>query len=316
MDEKQMLVNDIYKSYRKCDFRPERPEKIYHYTGVQGIYNIIKSKCLWMTKSDFLNDEKELVYFYDVLKEVVEESRFMGIDENFIEQLKIQADKMLRHTFILSFSTESDSLPLWEMYSKGKGYNLETSYRKLFDAVWYGKGYISTNNNEKIYLTRKNDTGRFCGTSNLVIYDRKLQKKKIKEILRGLNLCMQFKLMYPEDIKTTPIIEIEKRISSELVDYMMLFKDESFSYENEFRIVYNIIDCDQLNIVKHRIINDRIVPYIELGIEENFIDSVTISPRLESDVLSIKGLNSFVNSINDLNESEKISVCCSEHSIR
>ncbi|MCS4461730.1 DUF2971 domain-containing protein [Clostridium botulinum] len=269
-----------------------------------------------MTKSDFLNDEKELVYFYDVLKEVVEGTRFMGIDEKFIDSLKRESDKILENTFILSFTKDSDSLPLWEMYSKGKGYNLEITYDKFFDARWQEKVYISNNNNNKIYLTRNNDNRQFFGPTNFVVYDRSLQKEKIYELLKGIDLSREFRLTYPEDIKSIPIIEMQKRILSEFVDYMVLFKDESFSYENEFRIVYNIIDCDQLNIVKHRIINDRIVPYIELGIEENVIDSVTISPRLKSDILSVKGLNSFINSINNLNESDKISVACSQHSIR
>jgi len=313
---KESLINDIFAIYAECTDPPKRPVELYHYTGVEAVYNIIKNKCFWLTKSDFLNDEKELFYFYDILKEVLEENEFSNLNLEFIDWLKIESDEKLENTFILSFTRESDSLPLWEMYANGRGYNLEVEYNKFFEEFWSGDMYISTCDSKKIYLTRKNDTKEFCGVSDFVVYDRQLQKDKVNELLRGVDLSIEFMDNYPEEIQFNMIREMKYRILSEFINCIMLFKDESFSYEKEFRVVYNIINCDQLDIVRHRISNGRIIPYIQLGTENNIIDSVRLSPRLKDDILSVKGLVSFVNTTNKFNEFNKISIDYSKSSIR
>lgn len=83
---------------------------------------------------------------------------------------------------------------MWEMYSGGRGYNLEFNYEKFFQAFCDGKTYIS---------------------------------------------------------------------------YIMIFKDESFSYEGEYRAVYNVINWE-LESIKHRVKDGKIVPYIELVVEGKF----------------------------------------------
>lgn len=316
MSKKEILVNDIAEIYAKCISLPDRPDKLYHYTGVEGMYNIIKNKYFRLTKSDFLNDEKELIYFYDILKEVLEENEFSNLDLLFINWLKKEGDKKLENTFILSFTKESDSLPLWEIYANGRGYNLEVDYHNFFREIGGEKIYISTIANDRIYLTRKNDTGQFCGISDFVVYDRTLQKDKVKELLRGVDLSIEYMECYSEEIWFNMIREMKSRILSEFINCMMLFKEKSFSYEKEYRVVYNIINCDQLDIVRHRISNGIVVPYIELGFVNNVIDSVTISPRLKDEILAIKGLASFVNTMNKHNGSNKIEVCISKSSIR
>lgn len=316
MYNKESLIRDIFEVYGKCTALPERPDKLYHYTSVEAVYNIIRNKCFWLTKSDFLNDEKELLYFYDVLREVFEENEFSNLDSGFIDWLKIEGDKKLENTFILSFTRDNDSLPLWEMYANGRGYNLEINYRKFFKEFSDGKMYISTLDGRKIYLTRKNDTKQFYGVSDFVVYDRQMQKDKIKELLSGVDFSIEFMENYPDEIQFNMIREMKSRILSEFINYIMLFKDKSFSYENEYRETYNIINCEELDIIKHRINNGRIIPYIELGVDDNIIDSVKMSPRLKDDILDIKGMESFVRTMNKFNGDRKINIFYSKSSIR
>lgn len=316
MDRKQSLKDEILEIDTSCINIAENPDKIYHYTDVNGIYNIINNKSFWLTKSDFLNDEKELVYFYKILKIVLKENEFENINFDFVEWLKVVASESLKNVFILSFSTEKDSLPLWEMYANGNGYNMEIQYNKYFNEFWNKNIFVTTSTNEKIYMTRKNDSGKFCGVEEFVVYDETVQKNRVKELLEGIDKSIEFVNEYNEDTKECGLVrELQSRIASELINCMMLFKDKSFSYEKEYRIVYNIIDCDELDIVKHRISNGRIIPYIELGFENMFIESIRVSPRLKNDILSVKGLTSFINKINRKNGSQ-IEIIPSESSIR
>lgn len=316
MINKQNLKDEIVRIYGSCIKLPENPSNIYHYTDVNGLYNIIDNKCFWLTKSDFLNDERELIYFYDILKDVLKENKFNNINFDFVDWLKSASYDNLNNTFILSFSVDKDSLPLWEMYANGIGYNLGLQYSKYFDELWDEKMFITTSDDRKIYMTRKNDTGQFCGVSKFVIYDNTVQKNRVKEFLRGIDLSLEFIKKYNEDeYECDCVKDLQFRIINEFVNCMMLFKDKSFSYEKEYRIVYNIINCDELDIVKHRISNGRIIPYIELGFEDVFIESITISPRLKNDNLAIKGLNSFIDTINRQNDSQ-IKILFPESSIR
>ncbi|AYD39516.1 DUF2971 domain-containing protein [Clostridium fermenticellae] len=316
MDDKQTLKDKIIEIEGTCISVSQFPDSIYHYTDVNGVYNIINNKCFWLTKSDFLNDERELVYFYDILKNVLEENKFSNINFDFVGWLRAIAHDKLKNTFILSFSTDKDSLPLWEMYANGKGYNIGMQCEQVSDEFWDENIFITNAKNQKIYMTRKNDTGQFCGVSKFVIYDDKIQKDRVKELLDGIDLSIEFIRRYKEDTSACNLVRaLECRIASEFINCMMLFKDKSFSYEREFRIVYNIINCDELDIVKYRIKNDIIVPYIELGFEDVIIKSIRLSPRLKNDTLAVKGLNSFIDTINMENTSN-IEVLFSQSSIR
>nr|WP_276576034.1 hypothetical protein [Oceanirhabdus seepicola] len=204
------------------------------------------------------------------------------------------------------------------MYANGRGYNLEIYYDKYFNELWNQKAYVSSvnKNNEKIYLDRKNDTKQFCGVSDYVLYDKQSQKNRINELLMGLDYSIEFMDKYPGEIEYHIISEMKSRILSEIINCMMLYKDEYFSYEKEYRIAYNISNCNELGIVRHRVRNDIIIPYIELGFDNNVIESIAISPRLKNDVMAIKGLNSFVDSVNKINKLNQIKVVFSECSIR
>jgi hypothetical protein len=51
---------------------PELPDVLYHYTSIEGLRNIIRSKTLWGTHVRFLNDESEWLYGFTLLKSKVE----------------------------------------------------------------------------------------------------------------------------------------------------------------------------------------------------------------------------------------------------
>jgi hypothetical protein len=47
---------------------PSLPSYLYHYTSIQGVEGIIKSKAVWATVMHFLNDSKEWLYALDLVR--------------------------------------------------------------------------------------------------------------------------------------------------------------------------------------------------------------------------------------------------------
>lgn len=59
---------------------PQFPETIYHYTSVEGLFNIIKTNNLWLTDYEYMNDSSEIIHGFEVaqkiLKEIEKESQY------------------------------------------------------------------------------------------------------------------------------------------------------------------------------------------------------------------------------------------------
>lgn len=57
------------ESNRKIEKKP--PERLYHYTSIDGLKGILDSRCLWASQIHFLNDTKEFNYSFDILMELI-----------------------------------------------------------------------------------------------------------------------------------------------------------------------------------------------------------------------------------------------------
>ena len=98
----------------------DRGEKIYHYTTIDALINIVSRKELWITKWDYLND---------------------------IDELKVAKDvhgcSLSNSYYICSFSRDKDSQLLWSNYSNYDGINLEIDFAKFKENLnhtflWHG----------------------------------------------------------------------------------------------------------------------------------------------------------------------------------
>ena len=58
------------------------PEKIYHYTGFEGLKNILQTRRIWMTSYEYLNDPSEVNYAVSEIKNLLRKFEY---DVNKIE---------------------------------------------------------------------------------------------------------------------------------------------------------------------------------------------------------------------------------------
>jgi hypothetical protein len=116
-------------------FYSERPTTpIYHYTDANGMLAIIKTKNLWATHIQFLNDSSEFHHALGMIAASLNEHIDRAYPREVTDMLRILArglEVITPNTFVISFSEKRDVLSQWRGYCPSGGYNLEFSPHHL-----------------------------------------------------------------------------------------------------------------------------------------------------------------------------------------
>ena len=114
---------------------------LFHYTSADGAIGIIENKCLWATDIRFLNDSEEFIHGCKLVKKIVEKLKSGDINhefnEDFLNFLLSSVESLVNSnnstftSYIISFSTQSDSLNQWRAYSGDSGYALGWKIDKI-----------------------------------------------------------------------------------------------------------------------------------------------------------------------------------------
>lgn len=271
------------------------PNKLYHYTNLNGLIGIFDNSEIWLSNMYFLNDKNE---FELGLKFVVEQleaykSGFSVLKPTkyFIEALEKAIDyiKEKDSPYILSMTTNNDLLSQWRGYTNnGVGVN-----------IGFSNNFFKENK-LKVYK---------C------IYDVEKQKEIINHILTQ-SIFMFISIANSQGIfKDSEDIELSKydnavTIAGQyFIDRTMFFcsliKDKSFVEEDEWRMLL-FDEKSEINFLNK---GNYFRPYKKIKIDNlnDSIDEVMIGPNSEKELcrLSLKMLfNKYNIEIEKLNQSE------------
>lgn len=243
---------------------------IYHYTSPEGILGILQKEkiVLRFSHADYLNDITEgsdVVYqykkvcstlqskgeisqeFYDYIKDVLPSNRrLFPKNPEHTDKPTVYAPYEY-DTYLCCFSSNGDSLPMWNYYVKGnsyQGYNLKLS------------GNIGDDWLSGIYR---------------VIYDDQEKERLIGDFV---------KTMYEKKEEAKSIYTILEYIAGFLDGYRYIFKANHFKHEQEVRmLIYQ--KRDESGNLKFRTSNGLIVPYIEKYFDKSRLLGVTVGPLME-----------------------------------
>ncbi|MCK4798644.1 MAG: DUF2971 domain-containing protein [Spirochaetes bacterium] len=254
-NKKEMIINKIMlyiknnsflMEYLRKDFTGLKnlsiPEKIYHYTNINSLKGILENKEFWASQAEYLNDKSELKYFWGIYENILEsrQNEHDLLKKNYKELIKNKKDLVQnlyiypRKHFILSFSIDSDSFPLWSIYSKSCGYNLGINVNELLEIIKSNNQFDST----------------FEG---LIIYEEARQKEiiniEIDEFLQLFSKC--------KDNKEQLYLDIIFKEKMKLLS--LFFKQNCFECEKEFRIV--VIVEKNNNLIQHRTKENSLIPF-------------------------------------------------------
>ena len=287
----------------------ESRENIYHYTSVDALMKIIENKKLRFTECRFLNDKNEFKGLSEILDKIKTNLNEL-MQENW-EEINQLADEEYENNFkmvnksgsilfkknkyyILSFSTEKDSLPLWNYYTKNMnswGYSIHIVKNEIIN-----KFKEIDNNDISLYygkvLYKEKEKREFLEEKIKTISDK--FSKKIIEKNRNSNSSINSYFDFEESVN----VELRTELYNLFQLCRLFFKDSYFSYEKEYRFVISCIDDESIfsSMREFSSINGIIRPHLELDLKKlDFLSGITVSPLIEYD-LAVKGLEYFLNS--------------------
>ena len=282
----------------------KKGDKLYHYTTIRGVKDILDSREFWATKSDYLNDKSEFHYIDEIIARVAADkfrspdfSRyFSGAVSRELKRLletSLDQSDLLHGYYVISFSQLKNNSLLWTEYSGDIGYSIEFDYEQLLAG-------ISIHNAELLQW------------HGAVIYDEAHQYDCVSELL-DLTLKQFFRgydsSLYPEPsgISEKVLRLIVKYFSMMCIPYAMFFKNECFSGEKEYRFIFDVYHeqnaqgtISNIDQLKFRHSDQRFIPFISVTfadyLSELPVNSITVGPKNDAD-LAVKGVQLYLRSL-------------------
>lgn len=240
---------------------------LYHYTDAKGLYGILKSKTLWASSYQFLNDATEFEYAFDLIKDVYpQEDSNPSIgpmsDFRIAENIRKERYNYISDClFVVSFSEKDDLLGQWRAYAGPySGYSLGFRSSKL-----------DAHKNAKLVA---------CN------YDKGKQLEDIKDLIEKLSAVIResFELP-PESGEQNRRNSFDKLISQRLdaskkmLSIAKSFKHSSFKDEKEWRLVFGPLPEDSEEIC-YRLTKLTVTPYAEIDFSSDGlpIERIVVGP--------------------------------------
>lgn len=138
---------------------------LYHYTTTDSFIKIIESEKLWLTNCRFMNDSSELQYPVDITKKainsLIKKNEFSSEFQNNVLKFVPDALKTAKdRNYIVCFTSNGDSLPMWNMYGKSglaiefdlsdKNSQIINQMKNLFFKIQYNEKSVINNINKMV----------------------------------------------------------------------------------------------------------------------------------------------------------------------
>ncbi len=255
----------------------EKGEKLYHYTTIDALINIVSKNVFWITKWDYLNDIDEFSVALDACVEVLKEEKVKPeIIQDIVNRVKedLHTTSLLHDFFILSFSCDNDSQLLWSNYSNYDGVNIEFDFAKFMESlnhnmIWHG--LVNYNFKSQIDCLRK------------TFYDEFIDDER----LGGIKSISEI-----NDLEGREYRGLISHMSVVCQLYSMFFKRDCFAGESEYRFVFC---CEGKEEISFRNKNRTVIPFIKKRIENiDCITGITIGPTNQVDI-AVKGIKELLH---------------------
>lgn len=232
------MVEDL----KRANDSDPSPEFLYHYTNAVGLQGILRTKTIWATQFDFLNDRSEFVYAIDIMQERFKSAALH--DGPLIEETA-KALRTLPH-YVASFCEDPDLVSQW-------------------------RGYAHTNDGYAIGFRSKNlpksPSQGIARRLIQLIYPRIEQDRRLDEILNAASQAIA------KSAENMPYAVAA--VVAGFFPLMYRFKHELFKSEQEWRLVGHVNDPAS---ERFRIVSGHFVPYLAFPLEPDDIAVIVEGP--------------------------------------
>lgn len=281
-------IENILKIPEKT-FRGEG--KYYHYTSLENCIKLLDHNDgvfeIWASHLSYLNDKEEHVNGLNLINRKVEDLLLSKGDDlsdwiEDYEEKRLYQTTLANEIFVICFCSKRSLLSQWKYYGKNSGIAIQYN----LDQCEYS-GYI-----EGIENVEAEENKFITNYAQKVIYDN-LQKQTIVDEFIEEHI---YNIYHGEKDNIDKQREIYRNMDN-LYSLAPLFKHDSFSEENEsrllFRPIYMVSAENASNLVNYRVSDNKIIPYMKIkirgkkegAIRQPVIKSLTIGPGQNQDLI-------------------------------
>lgn len=217
---------------------------LYHYTNLNALIGILKSECIVLWATNAA-----------YLNDPTELKQGIKI-VNELEKTNFQFDDF-KNIYLTSFSNNADSLVMWSQYgAKGNGCCIGISSRSI------GNSY-----------------GQFCKCS----YGREETENHLKNTMNLIDNGITTAIGLPQP--SDEIIREQRKLSRQLFlqTTCVMSKDIAYKHENETRAFVEV-PPQHYTHVQFRLVDNRIVPYVQIQLDKSALTQIVIGPTLNADI--------------------------------
>jgi len=223
-------------------FTPGNLQAIFHYTDLNGLQGIITNHDLWLTHSQYSNDDEELTHGFAVVQETIGELLAKARSKrrkDYLENVKnIIKSPLSKGVYICCFCEKDNLLSQWRSYS-ANGNGVSLGFKPD------GFSYITGPDSPPSGLVRLWK----------VFYERPKQKNLVK-------LALEF--AYKD--KNEPSQNFAKRAqqAADAIQFFIpTFKNQDFEDEKEIRLIFTPFPNSTIK-PQFRVSRGMLVPYYSL----------------------------------------------------
>jgi hypothetical protein len=224
---------------------------LHHYTSVDALLSIIKTKSLWATNVRYLNDSSESELGLSVMREIAEEARKTAadLDAQILEYAIDWLDSGRLDNaavYVLSFSAAHNQLGQWRGYTR------------------YGQG-ICLSIDAGLLVQRMQAQG---WTFQNCRYKRTSQLTWAEAILARVRREAATRVVGAGGYSRTDFDSVVQSCLSDLLQVAATIKHESFEQEQEVRFISPLINIDD-HRVGYRPGRTKRIPYVEFRLADD-----------------------------------------------
>lgn len=275
-------------------------EYVYHYTSAdafvgmfskEDVNKVDKELIFWASSVYYMNDTSEMTVLYDELIKIMPKiEKALNLTDNLLSEVQstfvlnngvtvgdiikeLFYKCIFRNVYVISFSDQRDTLPMWSMYGKnGNGLCL------VFDIDKLNSCLDINHKMKKVFYSLEDD-----------------------EVWN--NLKEKYKWYYEKDYNV--VDKWKDFISSVLLDLSGKVKDTNYDYEQEYRIIDHVVDMNDLNKwsvnlntneaipserpayiseADVRVRNGLMIPYIKFRFPLECLSKVIVGPSINQEL--------------------------------
>lgn len=354
------ILSSINNDLKNIITKMQCPNKLYHYTSLQGLMGIVKSNSLWLSEARFLNDSLEIEHGLDIIKANISQVSHdfpTKFSKDVLNNVNNKLSNRQYSYYIASFSEETDSLNQWRPYSNnGDGvcivfnrdknnyfedlFKFENCNISLQKVIYFDEDKYTVIKNALLLQDINIDQilkkitpiagsiiggaaaaqvtsavigtlfgplgtllGYTLGAGAIYAISKNMNEAKKKSFIDELKLSGKV----PESVLK---FDLEQIVTQLISTFAPFFKDISFQYENEIRLVYTTAYKDNLNgNVNFRLNGNKLIPFVEsnsLTRKGNDsiklpIEEIKVGPCIKDNNTTIEGIRLLldINGFND-----------------